>query len=112
MIEGLLPSNAHVVETFADLLDIRLFPEEQAVIRNAVTKRRRELITVRVSAKESVYKAWFPLTSRSLDFTGATVTVNPRQATLLPGHTSRARSSTVNGRPVSTAAGSSATASS
>jgi 4'-phosphopantetheinyl transferase EntD len=33
------------------------------------------------SAKESVYKAWFPLTRRWLDFDGASVTVNPDDRT-------------------------------
>jgi enterobactin synthetase component D / holo-[acyl-carrier protein] synthase len=28
-------------------------------------------------AKESVYKAWFPLTGRFLDFTGAVVSIDP-----------------------------------
>jgi 4'-phosphopantetheinyl transferase EntD len=41
-------------------------------------------------AKESVYKAWFPLTQRWLDFKSAHVTINPRNGTfrallLVPG---------------------------
>jgi len=44
------------------------------------------------SAKESVYKAWFPLTSRWLDFTEARLTLDPDQGTfaadlLVPGPT-------------------------
>ncbi|MFI7615808.1 4'-phosphopantetheinyl transferase [Nonomuraea terrae] len=41
------------------------------------------------SAKESVYKAWFPLTGRWLDFSDACLTVDPRRRTftavLAPG---------------------------
>ncbi|GAA4615823.1 4'-phosphopantetheinyl transferase superfamily protein [Actinoallomurus liliacearum] len=33
------------------------------------------------SAKESVYKAWFPLTRRWLDFEGASITVDPEAGT-------------------------------
>ncbi|PZG21034.1 4'-phosphopantetheinyl transferase family protein [Nonomuraea aridisoli] len=43
------------------------------------------------SAKESVYKAWFPLTGRFLDFSEATLTVDPCErtfsASLAPGRT-------------------------
>ncbi|MFD0635265.1 4'-phosphopantetheinyl transferase family protein [Catenulispora yoronensis] len=42
------------------------------------------------SAKESVYKAWFPLTNKWLDFDNALITVDPEQGTfharlLVPG---------------------------
>jgi 4'-phosphopantetheinyl transferase EntD len=44
------------------------------------------------SAKEPVYKAWFPLTSRRLGFKDAVITVHPGEATfiarlLVPGAT-------------------------
>jgi 4'-phosphopantetheinyl transferase EntD len=35
------------------------------------------------SAKESVYKAWFPLTARWLDFTDAVVTIDPDAGTFI-----------------------------
>ena len=48
------------------------------------------------SAKESVYKAWFPLAGRWLDFTEASVTVDPDAGTfsaalLVPGPVARGR---------------------
>jgi 4'-phosphopantetheinyl transferase EntD len=33
------------------------------------------------SAKEAVYKAWFPLTHAWLDFTGARITIDPEAGT-------------------------------
>lgn len=42
------------------------------------------------SAKESVYKAWFPLTGKWLDFSGADITLTPREPGATDG-TLRAR---------------------
>ncbi|GAA1301924.1 4'-phosphopantetheinyl transferase [Planotetraspora silvatica] len=66
---GLLPDG--VLETVAS-------PEEIAALdrlRNGNPQVSWDRILF--SAKESVYKAWFPLTGRWLDFTEATVDVDP-----------------------------------
>lgn len=179
MIEEILPPAVAAAESFGDILDAPLFPEEEALLTRAVDKRRREFTTARAcaraaladlglpagpilrglrgapvwppgvvgslthcagyraaavsragdiaaigldaepneplpanvldvvaddserawvarllatapgvswdrllfSAKESVYKAWFPLTSRWLDFTDATLTVDAAAGT-------------------------------
>jgi 4'-phosphopantetheinyl transferase EntD len=157
MIADILPPAVAVAEEFGDVPGVRLFPAEEAVIAQAVDKRRREFTTARAcaraaldklglppvpivpgprgapgwpagivgsithcagyraaavardrdvvtigldavaalataragtcwdrmlfSAKESVYKAWFPLTGRWLGFEEASVTFDPvRQA--------------------------------
>jgi len=60
MIGELLPADAVSVELFEDLLDperypeARLFPEEEAVIAQAVEKRRREFTSVRVCARRAM----------------------------------------------------------
>jgi 4'-phosphopantetheinyl transferase EntD len=66
-------------------------PEERAWL-SALRVRRPEVSWDRLvfSAKESVYKAWFPLTGRWLDFDQAVVTVDPDRGTfyarlLVPG---------------------------
>lgn len=179
MIESILPGVVASVDTFTDPPDATLFPAEEAIVRNAVDKRRREFTTARwcvrqaldrmgrpavpilpgsrgepqwpdgvvgsithcagyraaalaeagkvttvgidaepneglgngvleavslpeertriaallrdhprirwdrmlFSAKESVYKAWFPLTARWLDFEDANISINPDDGT-------------------------------
>lgn len=53
MIEDLLPDEA-TAETFEDLLDEPLYPEEEAVISRAVDKRRNEFRTVRACARRAL----------------------------------------------------------
>ncbi|MFF3323117.1 4'-phosphopantetheinyl transferase [Streptomyces sp. NPDC002889] len=71
--------------------DLVTVPEERAWL-SALRVRRPEVSWDRLvfSAKESVYKAWFPLTGRWLDFDQAVVTVDPDRGTfyarlLVPG---------------------------
>lgn len=66
-------------------------PQERAWVR-ALTARRPSVCWDRLlfSAKESVFKAWFPLTGRQLDFDEALITPNVRAGTfradlLVPG---------------------------
>lgn len=53
MIADLLPDVA-TAETFADVLDEELYPEEEAVISRAVDKRRNEFRTVRACARRAL----------------------------------------------------------
>jgi 4'-phosphopantetheinyl transferase EntD len=53
-------------------------PEEQALLRElAATDPRRHWDRLLFSIKESIYKAWFPLARRWLDFQEASVTIDP-----------------------------------
>ncbi|MDF5757181.1 4'-phosphopantetheinyl transferase superfamily protein [Spongiactinospora sp. TRM90649] len=54
MIEIILPPSVAAVDTTADPPDARLFPEEAALIRQAVDKRRREFTTGRACAREAM----------------------------------------------------------
>ncbi|MEW2085742.1 4'-phosphopantetheinyl transferase superfamily protein [Streptomyces sp. NPDC005283] len=54
MIEGILPSSVRWVQSFTDRTDIELFPEEQAVVANAVEKRQTEFATVRACARDAL----------------------------------------------------------
>ncbi|MEU2895829.1 4'-phosphopantetheinyl transferase family protein [Streptomyces sp. NPDC001273] len=57
MIEELLPSTVVAVETYGDEgVDAPLYPEEEAVIRRAVLKRRREFTAVRFCARRAMEK--------------------------------------------------------
>ncbi|HEY6797464.1 MAG TPA: 4'-phosphopantetheinyl transferase superfamily protein [Kineosporiaceae bacterium] len=65
------------------VLDVITLPDE----RRQLAELRREHPAVHwdrlmFSAKESVYKAWYPLTHRWLDFEGAFVTIHPDSRTL------------------------------
>jgi 4'-phosphopantetheinyl transferase EntD len=53
VIEELLPGVA-VAETFEDVLDEPLYPEEEAAISRAVDKRRNEFRTVRACARRAL----------------------------------------------------------
>jgi 4'-phosphopantetheinyl transferase EntD len=71
--------------------DLVTVPEERAWL-SAMRVRRPDVSWDRLvfSAKESVYKAWFPLTGRWLDFDQAVVTIDPDRGTfyarlLVPG---------------------------
>jgi 4'-phosphopantetheinyl transferase EntD len=73
------------------VLDLVTVAEERAWLAGAAA-RRPDVHWDRLvfSAKESVYKAWFPLTGRWLDFEEAVITVDPGAGTfaarlLVPG---------------------------
>lgn len=54
MIEEILPSAVAVGESFTDILDAPLYPEEEALLTRAVDKRRREFTTVRACARQAL----------------------------------------------------------
>ena len=54
MIERLLPASAVAVEAFDDTVPGLLFAEEEALLVNAVDKRRREFTTARRCAREAL----------------------------------------------------------
>lgn len=60
MIERLLPASAIAVEAFDDTILGVLFPEEEALVANAVDKRRREFVTARRCAREALAGLGFP----------------------------------------------------
>ncbi|WP_040698491.1 amidase family protein, partial [Nocardia vinacea] len=62
-------------EPLSDVLRNRIaLPEEQAWLGRVGTHRSIHWDRVLFSAKESVYKAWYPLTNRYLDFEDALIT--------------------------------------
>jgi 4'-phosphopantetheinyl transferase EntD len=60
VIEEILPSGVIAEEVFGDLPDVALFPDEEAVIANAVDKRRREFTTARGCARAALAKLGLP----------------------------------------------------
>jgi 4'-phosphopantetheinyl transferase EntD len=54
MMGDVLPPDVAVNEVFEDLPDVVLFPAEEAVIANAVEKRRREFATARACARAAL----------------------------------------------------------
>jgi enterobactin synthetase component D / holo-[acyl-carrier protein] synthase len=60
VIEEILPAAATAVEAFADPPDVTLFAEEEAVVRRAVDKRRREFTTVRDCARRALAELGYP----------------------------------------------------
>jgi 4'-phosphopantetheinyl transferase EntD len=56
VINQILPPEVAATETFADLPDAWLFPEEEDVIARAVGKRRREFTTARACARASLQR--------------------------------------------------------
>ena len=54
MIAEILPAPVRWAYSFTDREDIELFPQERAVIANAVEKRRSEFTTVRACAREAL----------------------------------------------------------
>ena len=60
MIADILPPQVAADEAFGDLPDVVLFPGEQAVIVNAVDKRRREFATARACARAALAKLGMP----------------------------------------------------
>ncbi len=62
MIEQLLPACVAAVEVRHDKLDVELFPEEEALVGNAVEKRRREFTTARACARAALGQLGLPVT--------------------------------------------------
>ncbi|HEX2264294.1 MAG TPA: 4'-phosphopantetheinyl transferase superfamily protein [Pseudonocardiaceae bacterium] len=60
MIEQILPRAVACAEAFGDPPDAVLFPQEEAVLRRAVDKRRREFRTVRHCARQALCKLGLP----------------------------------------------------
>ncbi len=60
MIEEILPETVVAVDTREELLDVELFPQEQAVLGQAVEKRRREFITARACARQALARLGLP----------------------------------------------------
>jgi 4'-phosphopantetheinyl transferase EntD len=60
MIGDILPSEVVVEEVFGDLPDVMLFPGEEAVIANAVGKRRAEFATARACARAALARLGLP----------------------------------------------------
>jgi 4'-phosphopantetheinyl transferase EntD len=60
MIGDILPPRVAVVEAFADLAEVTLYPDEEAVVANAVDKRRREFATGRACARAALAELGLP----------------------------------------------------
>jgi 4'-phosphopantetheinyl transferase EntD len=60
MIEEILPATVASTEMFEDPPDVRLFPEEEAVLARAVGKRRREFATARACARDALARLGLP----------------------------------------------------
>ncbi len=60
MIGDILPPEVVVEEAFGDLPHVTLFPDEEAVIANAVCKRRNEFATARACARAALAKLGMP----------------------------------------------------
>jgi 4'-phosphopantetheinyl transferase EntD len=60
MIADILPPDVAAEEVFADLPNVVLFPDEQAVVAKAVERRRTEFATGRACARAALAKLGFP----------------------------------------------------
>jgi len=60
VIADILPPAVAVAEEFGDVPGVRLFPEEEAVVAQAVEKRRREFTTARACARAALDKLGLP----------------------------------------------------
>lgn len=60
MIEAILPAGTVAVDTFSEPIEAVLFPEEEAIVRQAVDKRRREFTTARWCARQAMVKLGRP----------------------------------------------------
>lgn len=54
MVEEILPASVAVAASHGDILDVPLFPEEEAIVARAVDKRRREFTTARACARTAL----------------------------------------------------------
>jgi 4'-phosphopantetheinyl transferase EntD len=61
LIERLVPEAVACAETREDAVGIELFPEEEASVRRAVEKRRREFITGRACARRALDRLGVPV---------------------------------------------------
>jgi 4'-phosphopantetheinyl transferase EntD len=59
VLERILPAAAVVVSSTGER-SVELFPEEEAVVGNAVEKRRREFVTARACAREALARLGLP----------------------------------------------------
>lgn len=60
MIDDIVPPQVVVEEAFGDVPHVMLFPDEEAVIANAVEKRRSEFATARACARAALAKLGVP----------------------------------------------------
>ncbi len=60
MIEELLPATAAAVETFGDLPQSVLYPQEKALVAHSTDERRREFATVRGNARKALARLGVP----------------------------------------------------
>ncbi len=60
MLESLLPAGVVVAEAFDDPSGLELYPQEAALIANAVESRRREFTTVRHCARRALAELGLP----------------------------------------------------
>jgi 4'-phosphopantetheinyl transferase EntD len=60
MLAEIMPPEVAADEAFGDVLDIVLFPEEEAALGRAVDKRRREFTTARACARAGLAKLGVP----------------------------------------------------
>lgn len=63
MIECLVPGTVATAETREDLLEIRLFDDEERSLGRAVEKRRREFVTGRACARQALKQLGLPATA-------------------------------------------------
>jgi len=59
-MEGIVPATVAVAETFEDLLDEPLFPQEETALSRMVEKRTREFRTVRACARAALGQLGIP----------------------------------------------------
>lgn len=60
VIERILPNEVIAVDTREDLIEVKLFPEEEQAIVGAVEKRRREFVTARACARTALQRLGIP----------------------------------------------------
>jgi 4'-phosphopantetheinyl transferase EntD len=60
MIGDILPAGVAAAESFGDLPEAALFPAEEAIVANAVEKRRTEFATARACARAALAKLGLP----------------------------------------------------
>jgi 4'-phosphopantetheinyl transferase EntD len=60
VIEALLPGEVFSIDTVDDFLDAKLWPEEEALVANAVEKRKREFTTARHCARQALARLGLP----------------------------------------------------
>jgi enterobactin synthetase component D / holo-[acyl-carrier protein] synthase len=76
MLGEILPPQVAAVEAFDDPPDVRLYPEEEALLRQAVASRRQEFGTTRWCARQALAKLGLP---------PAAILPGPRRAPRWPG---------------------------